>query len=443
MTVNDKKKELKRRDVIRYGLAGGLALNGAGPLTMVPGRIGRLLGGDNRAAAEELSTMARPVIQICLIDKIQQAMLLKTSGDTGEGDLNGLTGSGLTFNGQDLEGLALPGNTLSYRGIEMTGLFYEFLKGMNENYSIAMMPQFSSEAGGHNLGGTNFGDNKGGLNYLIQNNTENQGMLGFVGYNIRSDANDSRDASVDQTGTPLPTYDDVAQVYRTLRNTVAPLKSPQNFLDFRTKLDRLAGKNDGIVSALLAIRDKVDPVIPALMEASGAQNQVLAQLDSVIELAKAGLGSNFMITIPWDDTNGGGNLSNPGGSFRLTPLEGIAMLAHIYKTISLRLPEAVTVVVSDGGRSRNNGDAAGGMSIVTGPKELIHQGVFGTPSKIEDLGNANRIGRAGIEYNMSDGSRVRILLHKHVLSLVAKVTHGIDSGVPYPLGMSPLTEQGG
>lgn len=115
---------------------------------------------------------------------------------------------------------------------------------------------------------------------------------------------------------------------------MAPLNAPEQFLNFRKSLDQLATKNDQVLSTLLGIKELVEPVLPSLLTAASAPDIVQAQTDSVIALAKQGLGSNFMIAIPLDDTNGGGNLSNPGGNFNIPPLVGAAMLADVYVKIS-------------------------------------------------------------------------------------------------------------
>lgn len=93
--------------------------------------------------------------------------------------------------------------------------------------------------------------------------------------------------------------------------------------------------------------------------------------------------------------------------------------------------------MSDGGRSRNNGDAAGGLTIISGPEGAVNNGVFGNLPSLNAIGNANQQGAEGTPYNLSNNAQERVLEHRHILSLVAKITHDIDTGVPYPLGISP------
>ena len=104
----------------------------------------------------------------------------------------------------------------------------------------------------------------------------------------------------------------------------------------------------------------------------------------------------------------------------------------------------MTVTVSDGGRSRNNGDSAAGISIVSGPPDLVNNGIFGAVPNLAALGNNNATsatgdGTPGGSYVMSDGNNATRLDHANVLSLIAKITHDIDTGVPFPTAISPKT----
>lgn len=449
---NKTNKALNRRDLITLGAKGaitaGVGLNALGMLgSQLPnsgllGSIKELASiGELNAVADTLTASAMPVIQIVLIDKLQQALLFPVTETLGTGDLPGLdgvnNGNNAMFDGAPINGQALPANAMTWRGIQMTALFANRLAGMNPNYNITFLPQFTSNAGGHSLQNTDMGMDKGGLNYILESKSKT-GLMGAIGFEIQADANNSRDSFVAPGRVPMSTYKSVAQLRSTLKNSVGPLTSPQQFLAARQKLDALAAKNDKINQALLGIRDQVNSVMAPLLEAMTANDIVKQQVRSVIALAKGGssLAGNFMIAIPWDDTNGGGNLANPGGQAGINPYSGVAMLAWAYNEISRELPNAITVTTSDGGRSRNNGDAALGMAIITGPSTHVANGVDGRLALLADLGDPGSTS-AGKQYQMSDGSTTRLLEHRHILSLIAKIAHGIDTGVPYPKGVSP------
>lgn len=214
------KKNINRRKLLGYGagtIAGVQLLQWGGSLLHRHGLAGKLraaLAANNREAlAKAMQVSSTPVIQICLIDKIQQAMLFRTPGTIGEGDLNGLDGQGLTYNGEDISGQALPENIVNFRGIEMTQLFGGRLAaGLADGYNLAILPQFTSQAGGHSLQNTDLDMDKGGLNYTIEAKGQGTGLLGYVGFDIGADANDSRESAVGSGRVPLPTYDSVGQI---------------------------------------------------------------------------------------------------------------------------------------------------------------------------------------------------------------------------------------
>ena len=431
--MNSKTTQLDRRQILKYGLrsVAGAACLGSGLETLLRH------GHGVEAFAQATAAAPYPVIQICLIDKVQQALIFPATGTIAAGDLNGLDGDGLTYRGEDLGGQALPGNAVSFRGMQLTALFGNRLQaGLADGYNLAFIPQFTSQAGGHSLLNTDLSVDEGGMNFLIDQQGTSRGLLGFVGFNISGDANDSRDAAVAPGRIPLPTYDNAGQIRDTLRNTIAPLNADQAFLDFRRRLDGLAIRDSRVLDTLLGIRERVNPVLPGLAAASEAADIVDSQLSSVIALANAGLAHNFMIAIPWDDTNGGGDLGNGGGQARISPVEGVAMLAEVYNRLSRELPRAITVTVSDGGRSRNNGDAAGGLAIVSGPADLVQHTVLGQITALGNLGNTGAMARAGSDILLSNGENVRMLEHRHILSLVAKISHGITSKQPWPVGIA-------
>jgi hypothetical protein len=442
------KKKMNRRDAMLLAAKGAaIAQVGVGVIHMgadlMPkvgpfDKIRKILqAGDLKALAQAATPATYPVIQICLIDKIQQALLLTTPGAEAPatGDLIGFAGVAQNYKGIDISGQAT--TNITFRGMNLTTLFGQRLSsGLAAGYNVAFFPQFTSNSGGHTLMNSDMGSDIGGLNYLIESEGQGTGILGAVGFAVRADANNSRDSFVAPGRIPMQTYDSAAQVRATLKNSVAALNSPEKFLDFRRSLDLLAHEDDNTLETLQAVKELVNPTLTPLQNAVLAPNIVEQQLSTIITLAQAGLASNFMLAIPWDDTNGGGNLTTAGGQSQISPYIGTAMLADIFTTLSTQLPNAVAVVVSDGGRSRNNGDAAGGMTIVSGPAAVINNGIFGRPADMATLGNANATGAAGSDIILSDGSTIRVLEHKHILALIAKLTHGIATEVPYPVSVN-------
>jgi len=431
-----------RRELIIQGVKlslGGAGLSMLGVDTLLPQanpvltRVMKLLQLPSGLALAQADSAATPVIQICCIDKMSIPLIFPARGTINTGDLTGLDGTE-NYNGAPLGAATGANGTANWRGLDVTALWNNAISGIKDGYNLRFYTQFTSNSGGHSLQNADLSLEKGGLNYLIEKGAAKKGLLGPVGFAIRGDANNSRESFVAPGRTPMQTYDSVMNLRATLKASVAALSTSEESLAMRKSLDRLATQNDKAMANLLKIRDMINPVLDPLSAAAGDGDIVRQQLKAVIALAKAGIGSNFMIAIPWDDTNGGGNLTTEGGQAGISPMTGAAMLADVYKTLSSELPQAVTVLVSDGGRSANNGDAAAGLSIISGPATLVPETkVVGVIPQTQDLGNNGRVAQAGVDIPMSDGSNARVLEHKHLHALVLKLAHDITVDVAYPV----------
>ena len=453
MSKSKKNKQVSRRQVIQQSTLGlGMGMGLMDMYTnLIPAQLRKAISLGSHEALAQAQTVPggrkHPVIQICLIDKIQQALLLETDGavaafnNPDAPDKNaGLDGAGQNYNGVDISGEALA--FTDFRGMSMTQLFGGRLGAMAAGYNMAVLPKVDSQAGGHNMNGSPISAELGGLNNVIQSaGTDPKNLLGYVGFNVGGDANDSREGALGLNGLPLPTFSGVSTLRTTLRNSIAPLTASEKSLNFRRQLDALATKDKGVFATLLQIKDRIDPAVNQLQAALTAANAVEQQFAAAKALWQTGLCNNFMICIPWDDTNQG-SLTTTGGDLGYSPYVGFAMLADLYVKISQEMPEAITVIVSDGGRANNNGDSAGGMSIITGPATLVNNGQFGDKVNHADLGSVNAMRNLGTAYKMSRDADLGVLRHRNVLSLVAKLVD-IDVDTPFPVvGISPKSDVG-
>ena len=301
--MSEKKSKLNRRQALGLGAAGVVGanvgmnmMNMAGALMPQIGPFDKLrkilATGDKQAFAQAITPADHPVIQICVIDKFQQALFLQTSGAQtalDNGDLNGLDGldqnaAALQYNGADISGMALPANYggYSWRGMPLTPLFGQILASSlnNANYNVAVLPKWNSQAGGHSLQNSDLDMDVGGLNYVIEKNAESTGMLGAVGFSIRADANNSRDSFVSPGRIPMKTFDSVGQVRTNLKNSVAALSEPGSKAYFmRKKLDQLASVYDETIDQLQIIRELVDPALQPLLDAVNAPDIVKLPAD--------------------------------------------------------------------------------------------------------------------------------------------------------------------
>jgi hypothetical protein len=127
---------------------------------------------------------------------------------------------------------------------------------------------------------------------------------------------------------------------------------------------------------------------------------VMQQVNSVIALYNAGVARNFMIAIPWNDTNAGNALTNAGGEFNADPFSMTPKFAQALVTLHKAIPNLVVVTTSDGGRSQDNGDQNPGLAFLTGPSSLVSNGLIGTP--YTSTANLNR---SSGQVTFSDGAR--------------------------------------
>lgn len=428
----DAQSTVSRRDAISGTAKGAVGIKMA---TSVLAGGGSLL--TSRPAIAAAGTA--PVLVICLIDKIQSALIHKCPGDLGATDLPGLDGTNATYRGKSLANLAT--QHMTWRNIpDLTALFAQSLidANMADDYNLAIVTQGTSDSGGHSLQNANLSREKGSVNYALQVQAKgNSGLLGPVGFEVRADANNSREAFVGPNLVPMKTFSNVAEILDLLRNSIAGVSGKEKFLNFRGQLDQLATKNDATLKNLKQIRDMVEPALKPLGDAMAAADIVEQQLLAIIALEKAGLANNFMLAIPWDDTNGGGNLTNGGGQAGINPYSGTAMLANVYATLSRLAPHFVTVTAFDGGRSRNNGDSAGGLFIVSGKTGVVNNGMFGAYTPVGALGNGNPNGAGFSTYNLRGGGTTQVLRHSNLHALVYSIATGEDLGIPLPLGISP------
>jgi hypothetical protein len=399
-----------------------------GPLT----RVRRLLSSaDPEALAQALKPVANPMINICVVDKTTQALVSRvSSAGAGTGDLNGLAGTGLNHKGVSVAGQAITDAT--WRGLNLTELFARPLMGMQDGYSLAIFSRFTSNSGGHSLQNANLGMDLGSANYVAEQSKVANGLLGPVGFAMQADANNSRDAFVGPGRVPMATFANVSELLSTVKDSVSAIaaKGTEQY-KLRQSLDNLAISNNQSAKTLIAIRDSTEPALAPLRAAAAEGDVVSRQLGAIIALAKAGLCSNFMLTIPFDDTNGGGNLTTNGGSAGLNPYIGHIMLAEIYARLAVELPGAITFLTNDGGRSRTNGDAAAGFNMVSGPSSMIKTGIYGSFPTLAELGDNGAVAASGTDIRLSNGSTTRLLEHKHILSMVLHLL-GKDTGIPYP-----------
>lgn len=416
---------------INIGLGLGNFIGSLTPEQMIFKRIIELVTiRDPQVFAQAIEGEKHPFIQICHVDKVVTNMVFPAKDITGN-VLNGIEGSGQNYKGASIAGKAL--DSKDWRGIELTALWADILEGMPSEYSLAFLPQTSSLVGGHNLNTANLGTDKGGANYVIDK-AQKSGVLGFTGFAIQAAANNSARSASAPGGVPMTTYDSVLSLRSTLNRAFKALLDPATFAaKFRTSLDRLALDNDQTFRQMQALRDSIEPTLAPLLVAANEGDYVDQQLAAAEAMIKTGLSTNILIATATADTNGGGDLTRPGGAYNVSPHVAHAQLAHIYKTISQKMPGAVTALMSDGGRSSNNGDSAGMLSIVSGPSDIIQNGVFGRVPTLNELGNQNAFETEGENIKMSNGSTVKFLEQKHVLAAAVESAMGIDTEVTYPI----------
>lgn len=301
------------------------------------------------------------LVHFVLIDKVQAALFQTVPGTPPAGL-------------DSMDGIAL--QSVDFRGMPLTKLFADPLMKLPDDVGFCLNNAWESGTGGHSLQNSNLGD-KGGVNHVFEQLTGGSGLLGAVGFSLRSDANDSADAFVAGSGRRMQAFPSVAQLSSTLANSLAPLSGSSADFALLQKFDALATKDMAFRTVLAELAEKVRGAVPDLTRAQGVEDPVMQQVQAVIALRNAGVCRNFMIAVPWDDTNGGGNLTTPGGSRNLSPFAATPKIAEALVALHAAIPGLVCVATSDGGRSVNNGDQSAGFAFLTGPATAVRSGIVG------------------------------------------------------------------
>jgi hypothetical protein len=302
------------------------------------------------------------LVHFVLIDKVQAALFQEVAGPPPTGaDAN--------------DGIALIGE--DFRGMRLTKLFTDPLRGLPDNVGFCINNAWESGTGGHSLINSTLGS-AGGVNYAFEYSTGGSGLLGAVGFSLRSDANDSADCFVSPGGIKMQSFRGVNDLQRTLANSIAPLVGNAADLELLKKFDAMATKDAGFRDQLSQLAAQVQSAIPDLSSAVGEEDPIKQQVDAVLALHKAGVCRNFMIAVPYDDTNGGGDLTNMGGSRNLSPFDATPKIAQALVALHKSIPNLFCVATSDGGRGPNNSDQSAGFSFVTGPSDKIKSKIVGS-----------------------------------------------------------------
>jgi hypothetical protein len=376
---------LSRRNLLQGGLLlGSTCYVGAGLNTLNP--LGRLLPINDLAMAQTATppAIASPVlVHFVLIDKVQASLFQKIDGTPAPGSESG-------------DGVAQAES--DFRGMGLTRLFGEPLKALPENIAVSINNTWESGSNGHSLTNSNINQAFGSVNHAFETLSQGTGMFGPIGFSIRSDANDSQDAFLASGGRPLKTFDNVNQLANTIEQSLSPLQKIQNNKNLVQALDGIVTSDKSIRDALGGLLEKAGNVTTELESSNMNQNPIETQVSAVISMYKAGLGRNFMIAVPWDDTNSGGNLTSTGGAFNLDPFSATPKIAAALVTLHQNIPNLICVSTSDGGRSQDNGDRSAGFSFMTGPNTVVKNGVIGGK-----FTSTNQLGQRLADAELSSG----------------------------------------
>ncbi len=342
------------------------------------GRLFRGLGG--MAFGQAAAGAGPTLVQFVLIDKVQACLFQKIDGTppTGADSQGGIAQKESTF-----------------RSMGLTSLFGDGLAELPATVNLALNNTWESGTTGHSLASARLSGSFGSVNYAFEKISGGSGILGPVGFNIRSDVNASGDAFRDGNDAPLQSYTGVDKLLETVQGSIASLSALKSNAALIQKMDGLVTNDQAIRKALAPLIDKVDQVVPRLTDAAGTTDQLDAQVKAVIALSQAGLARNFMIAIPWDDTNNGGDLAKADGPFTSIPKIAKA-LVDLHKAI----PELFCVSTSDGGRAADNGDASSGFAFMTGPAKTVKNVVVGGR-----FTSVDQLGRTFGDAALSNGSK--------------------------------------
>jgi hypothetical protein len=383
---------------------------------------------NEEGAKSDAPSDAVSFFQIVLCDKIQSALfqyINPDGGGTAPIGLNSYTG--------------LAQQLSPFRDMKLTKLFGDSLAELPGSTSLCISNACSSGSGGHSLQNSVFPSTNQGINAFFEKQFPSNSGIGPVIFNVRSDANDAADAAVGTMSykpevTP-PNANSVTLLQHGLLEQAKSLSFKHTLMQ---KLDLLKPYPAEIKTQLTETGIKLENTITKVLEASSQPQYTnfngevrfdffMAQVNTVIELQKAGLSNNFSIGLVYDDTNGGGNLTNPGGEFGISPYEAVRLLARGLVAIHKAIPNAVCVSVTDGGRTQNNADQALCMGFMTAPSTRLKNGVLGNQylSTYNDLSLSRTL-------PLSSGT-TGLVNTAQWLNLALKVCE-LDAGLPIPNG---------
>jgi|GEM_PF-4155609 len=401
--MSNRKFSLDRRDAFKLTAGMGLAL-GIGKIASV--REGllfqHLLGGASLGSLDDVAFAAaagagkRCLVHIVIIDKTQTALFQHIAGGTPPPGADAAAG------------IAQARST--FRDMGLTQLFGDALQsnGLPTNVALSFNTAWQSGSGGHSLANSYIDDELGGINSGFEKLSGGTGILGAVGFNMNASANQSREAFLGPGKRQLTTFETVKDLTDTLQSSVVPLQDKKSlemvkFMDslvtpkfeMRDRLVTLANKIGGSIPQLRAAQAVkwTNPLAPMMGNnnmPTSVDDGVMQQVRAVIALYNAGVARNFMIAVPWNDTNGGNSLTNAGGELRLDPFSATPKIAEALAELHKGIRDLVTVTTSDGGRSANNGDQSAGLAMMTGPDTVVKGGVIGGTYETVDQVNQPR-----------------------------------------------------
>jgi len=317
-------------------------------------------GGQALGAPMEGPTL----VHFVLIDKIQPALFEAIPGTIPQGS--------------DGQGGAAQKKS-DFRNMGLSKLFGDTLLGLPDSVSLSVLHAWESGNGGHSLQNSTISRDLGGVNAAFEKLSASKSLLGPVGFGFASDANNAADAFLGAGGNAMKTFSDVKSLSDTLTNSAAPIIAGKNSDSLVRSFDALASKDVKFRDTLVQLANNVLGAASDLQTAAAVADPISQQVASVIALSKAGVCRNFMIAIPYDDTNGGGSLTTAGGRFNLDPFSVTPLIGKALVDLHKAIPNLVCVSTSDGGRDVGNGDRSPGIAFMTGPATALKNGIVGAP----------------------------------------------------------------
>jgi len=289
-----------------------------------------------------------------------------------------------------------------FRSRGLTQLFGDSLVGLPTDVALCINNAWSSNVGGHNLSTANLGMEYGGFNSYFEEGLKDSGgssLFGAVGIALQSDANNSEDAFIARGGTKMKAFSSVSELKMTIENAIRPLTGANETMGMIKTFDAYATKDKEFRDRLGELAEMMGGALPDLEVAEQLADPIMKQARAIIASHKAGISKNFMMTVPHDDTNGGGDLTNPGGEKSLSPLQTTPLIGQAIVEMHKAIPNLIVVSCGDGGRGNNNNDQGPGMAFITGPSSLIRDTTLATVSDV------SQVGQNFADIQLSDGSR--------------------------------------